>query len=307
MNVLSRWAVLLLFIQGTALLGAAAQRPIPELWGVRVHDEAGALRQSTVETLEQQLQAYEDSTSNQIAILIVHSLDNEILEHYTLRVAEKWKLGQEGKDNGVLLFIDVNDHRIRIEAGYGLEGVLTDVQCNRIIRNDMAPLLRKDDFDGAVTGAVMAIIQSIGGEYHANPLSEINWENIFQNVVYGFFLFLMMVFTGLALFSEGCFGWGMYVFLIPCYFTLPWSLIGKTATLILLTVFVITVPIVRIIISRNPRLKKKLKRWNLSGGSSGGSYSSIGSSSSWSSSSSSGGGFSGGGGSFGGGGSSGSW
>lgn len=306
MKCFPSYAVTFLFLV-LVLQGASAQKPIPELWGVRIHDDAGVLSQHTLEMLEHQLAEYEDSTSNQIAFLIVQSLDNEVLEDFTIRVAEKWKLGQKGKDNGVLVFIAVNDHAIRIEVGYGLEGVLTDVQCNRIIRNDMAPMLRKDDFDGAVMNATTAIIQSIGGEYRANDDDGFNWDRFFQNVVYGFFLLLMVLFTGPALFSEGCFGWGLYFFLIPCYFTLPWNLIGQTATLILLVVFVITVPVIRIIVSRNPKLKKKFKGWNISGGSSGGGSSSSGSSRSWSSSSSSDGGFSGGGGSFGGGGSSGSW
>jgi len=243
MKCLARCAVTVLLLFCPALHEAIAQKAVPELWGVRVHDEAGVLNQRTAEMLEHQLAAFEDSTSNQIAILIVTSLENEQLEEYTLRVAESWGLGQKDKDNGVLLFIAVNDHLIRIEAGYGLEGVLTDVQCSRIIRNEMAPLLRKDDYDTAVTKAVLAIIQSIGGEYQAGDSNEINWENVVQNIVYGFFLLLMVGFTGFALFSEGCLGWGFYVFLIPCYFTLPWDLIGKTATLILLSLFVITVPL----------------------------------------------------------------
>jgi uncharacterized protein len=307
MKCLARCAMTVLLLFGPALHEAAAQKVVPELWGLRVHDEAGVLNQQTVQMLEHQLEIYEDSTSNQIAILIVASLENEQLEEYTLRVAETWELGQQGKDNGVLLFIAVNDRLIRIESGYGLEGVLTDVQCNRIIRNEIAPLLRKDDFDGAVTNAVMAIIQSIGGEYHAEDSDKIDWENVVQNVVYGFFLLLMVGFTGFALFSQGCLGWGFYVFLIPCYFTLPWDLIGKTATLILLSLFVVAVPIVRTVISHNPKLKKKFKGWTLNEGGSGGSSGGGRSSGSWSSSSSSSGSFSGGGGSFGGGGSSGSW
>jgi uncharacterized protein len=248
--------------------GALSQKTIPELWGVRIHDEANVLSQQTIETLEHQLAAYEDSTSNQIAVLIVQSLDNEVLEDYTFRVAEKWKLGQEGKDNGVLVFIAVNDQVIRIEVGYGLEGVLTDVQCNRIIRNDMAPMLRKDNFDGAVANATTAIIQSIGGEYRVDDNEGTNWDNVFQNMFYGFFLLLMVLFTVPALFSEGCFGWGVYFFLIPCYFILPWSVIGQTATLVILVVFVITIPTVRIVLSLNPKLKKKLEGLSFFGGGS---------------------------------------
>src|SRR5689334_22186876 len=112
-----------------------AQKAVPEFWGLRVHDEAHVLQQATIDQLEKDLKAYEDSTSNQIAILIVQSLDGDVLESYSMRVVEKWKLGQKGKDNGVLLLIAVDDHKMRIEVGQGLEGVLTDAQCSRIIRN----------------------------------------------------------------------------------------------------------------------------------------------------------------------------
>jgi len=101
-----------------------------------VLDEAHALKQETIDQLEHQLAQYEDSTSNQIAILIINTLDGETIEEYSLRVAEKWKLGQKDKDNGVLLLIAVDDHKMRIEVGEGLEDALTDAQSNRIIRNE---------------------------------------------------------------------------------------------------------------------------------------------------------------------------
>src|SRR5687768_1038256 len=127
--------LLLLYIPITAV----AQLKIPELWGVRVHDEAKVLSADFVARLEQTLKIHEDSTSNQIAVLIVPSLEGEVIEDYTLRVAEHWKLGQANNDNGVLLFIAINDRKARIEVGEGLEGVLPDAICSQIIRNELAP------------------------------------------------------------------------------------------------------------------------------------------------------------------------
>ncbi|HCW06334.1 MAG TPA: hypothetical protein DGG95_03100, partial [Cytophagales bacterium] len=124
-----------------------AQKAVPELWGQRVHDDAHALKQESVDLLEKSLKAYEDSTSNQIAILLIQSLDGDVLEEYSIRVAEKWKLGQKGKDNGVLLLVAVDDHKMRIEVGQGLEGVLTDALSSRIIRNEIAPEFRRGDYD----------------------------------------------------------------------------------------------------------------------------------------------------------------
>jgi uncharacterized protein len=142
-----------------------AQLAIPELWGTRVHDEAKVLSAPFIAQLEQVLKAHEDSTSNQIAVLVVPSLQGEVMEDYTLRVAEKWKLGQAKTDNGVLLFIAISDRRARIEVGEGLEGPLPDAIANQIIRNELAPYFRQDNYEGGVLASVNAIIKAIAGEY----------------------------------------------------------------------------------------------------------------------------------------------
>ena len=108
---------LLLFAYCLFALNATAQKQIPELWNLRVHDDAKVLKQETAEILEKQLKAYEDSTSNQVAILIVQSLDGEVIEDYSIRVVEKWKLGTKKNDNGVLILVAIDDHKMRIEVG----------------------------------------------------------------------------------------------------------------------------------------------------------------------------------------------
>src|SRR5260221_2001538 len=147
---------------------AYSQKAIPELWGQRVHDESKVLSQNTIDQLEIQLKQYEDSTTNQIAVLIIPSLSGDILEDYSMRVVEKWKLGTKKNDNGALLLVVTDDHKMRIEVGHGLEGVLTDAQSSRIIRNEMAPNFRRGDYDAGVTAAVLALIKGIAGEYKAN-------------------------------------------------------------------------------------------------------------------------------------------
>ena len=150
---------------------AIAQKEIPELWGQRVHDEAHVLSQQTIATLEHKLKLFEDSTTNQIAVLIVPSLDGEVIEQYALRVAEKWKLGQKDKDNGAVLLVAINDHKMRIEVGQGLEGPLPDAMCNHIIRNEMTPSFRRGDYDTGVSAAVDAIMLAVKGEYKADARS----------------------------------------------------------------------------------------------------------------------------------------
>lgn len=141
------------------------QRAIPEHGGTWVHDEANILSESTKAQLESALKAERDSTSNQIAILIIPSLNGELLEEYSLRVSEQWGLGQKSKDNGVLLLIAIEDRLVRIEAGYGLEGVLTDAVSSRINRNEIAPRFRQGNYDEGVKAGVVAIMQAIKGEY----------------------------------------------------------------------------------------------------------------------------------------------
>lgn len=154
---------LLIFLPSIAL----AQLAVPELWGTRVHDEAKVLSADFAHQLEQLLKAHEDSTSNQIAILIVPSLNGEVIEEYTLKVAETWKLGSAKNDNGVLLFIAIEDRKARIEVGEGLEGPLPDALCNQIIRNELAPYFRQDNYQGGVLASTQAILKAIAGEYQA--------------------------------------------------------------------------------------------------------------------------------------------
>jgi uncharacterized protein len=285
----------------------SAQPPVPQLWGTRIHDEAHVLSTSVVDQLEAMLKAHEDSTSNQIAVLIIPSLQGASLEEYSLHVAhDQWKLGQKKNDNGVLLLIAVDDHKLRIEVGEGLEGVLTDVLCSRIIRNEMAPHFRENNYDAGVQAALKAIVSAIAGEYTATDDAGGQEIGLGGLVFIGFFIFgFLGLFTMIGLVTSGCRGWLLYAFLIPFYAIFPWIVIGTNATIGLLGLYVIGFPILKVIVGRTGWGKRLSSSVNKRGGSGGWS-----SGSGWfggSSGGSSGGGFSGGGGGFGGGGSSGSW
>jgi uncharacterized protein len=286
-----------------------SQKAIPELWGQRIHDEAKVLSQNTIDQLEVQLKKYEDSTTNQIAVLIIPSLAGDILEEYTMRVVEKWKLGTKKNDNGALLLIVTDDHKMRIEVGHGLEGVLTDAQSNRIIRNEMAPHFRRGDYDTGVTAAIQAMINAIAGEYIANDTgtgttAELGLK---ERMLIGLFVFSILgVFTFIALFSQGCAGWGLYAFLIPFYATFPLFILGITGGVGLLGLYIIGIPIAKLILGKSAWGQKKMMKWQSTGGRKGSGWS-MGSGWGSSGGGGGGGGFSGGGGSFGGGGSSGSW
>lgn len=122
----------------------------------RVSDYAHALSDAERQKLEAQLASYENGTQ-QIAVAVFPSLDGESLEDFSMRLAEKWKIGGKKNADGVILSLFLADHKMRIEVGYGLEGLLTDALSSRILREIMAPKLRQNDVAGAISDAVAEI------------------------------------------------------------------------------------------------------------------------------------------------------
>jgi uncharacterized protein len=124
----------------------------------RVTDLTGTLSTAERSALEDRLAQYERASGNQLAVLIVPSTKPEPIEVYSIRVAEAWKIGRKGADNGVLFVIAKDDRKMRIEVGYGLEGVLTDVQARRIIGDVVAPYFRDNHFAAGIQAGVDRII-----------------------------------------------------------------------------------------------------------------------------------------------------
>jgi uncharacterized protein len=135
----------------------------------RVTDMTGTLSPDDLQHLESKLDQFERETSTQIVILSVPSIEGGSIEDFTLRVAEKNKLGKKGRDNGVLFLISKNDRLMRIEVGYGLEGVLTDATSDQIMRRVVAPKFRDGDFSGGIDAGVDAIMQATKGEFTGEP------------------------------------------------------------------------------------------------------------------------------------------
>lgn len=138
---------------------------IPPLTGP-VIDSAGVLKEFEKTQMTTFLLAEEKTTTNQIVVLTVKTLGNdETIEEYAVKVFEKWKLGQKGKDNGVLIVVAVKDRTMRIEVGNGLEGVLTDAHCSQIIRNEITPKFKEEKFGEGLLAGVHAVDRSIKGAY----------------------------------------------------------------------------------------------------------------------------------------------
>ncbi len=157
------------FLAGFFLLSvwAAHALDVPKLQGY-VNDYAGMISPETRARLESELQAFERSDSTQVVILTTPSLEGEVIEDFGIKVAESWKIGQKGKDNGIILIVAKQERKIRIEVGRGLEGKLTDLMAGRIIDLVVKPRFKRADYDGGFTAGVSAIIDATRGEFKAD-------------------------------------------------------------------------------------------------------------------------------------------
>jgi len=162
---------MLAFRRGLAALGlilllfaaASAQQAVPPR-AARVTDLTNTLPANTRAALDRKLAAFEARKGSQIAVLLVSTTAPESIEQYSLRVAEAWKLGRAGVDDGALMLVAVQDRRARLEVGYGLEGAVPDALARRIIAEQLAPRFRDGDFSGGIDAGVDALIGLVDGE-----------------------------------------------------------------------------------------------------------------------------------------------
>jgi len=153
-------AVLVLLIGLVLSPGPAAAQDlvkVPPLTA-RVTDLTNTLSAAEREALDAKLAAWETQTGNQLVVLMLPSTQPEAIAAYSIRVAEAWKIGHKGKDNGAVFLIAKNDRKNRIEVGYGLEGVLTDVTTRRILAETVAPYFRNNQFAQGIDAGVDQII-----------------------------------------------------------------------------------------------------------------------------------------------------
>lgn len=315
---------LFLFLSATLLPASlAAGTDIPYLTG-RVTDNAQILSPETRKSLAESLKAHENRTSNQIAILTVPTLSGGSIEDYAVDVFKAWKLGQKGKDNGILIIVVPNDRRMRIEVGYGLEGTMTDLMAGRIIQNVMTPRFKNGDYNGGIIEGARAVIEVLDGGKLPDTAGELgasseksdflNFEgpdmSITERILIGAFIFgIIGLFTIIGISTPGV-GWFLYLFLIPFWAMFPVIIVGTRGALICLVTYLIVFPIAKLLLKNSKWYKKAKVDLRTKGSASIGGFTfrSGGSGgSSFSSSSSGSSGFSGGGGSSGGGGASGGW
>lgn len=307
-----RIIALLFVLSGSYPLVGGAQTPVPPLTG-QVMDHAQILSSETRQTLSDLLRAHEDSTGNQIAILTINALQGEAIESFALRAARSYELGTSEHSNGVLLVVALEERKVRIEVGYGLEGALPDVTAAQIIRNEIVPHFRNDDYDRGVEAGTTAILEAVAGEYVASEGEEI--PPLFVRLIFGTVIGFGLVLAGVGVVLGGGGAerrslsfFSFFIFLLGILVT--YSILGAAIGLLLYVVFLSYLskrPGVVRIRERVAAAEKagetapiKVGPFTINAGGSRGSsfFSGFGSSS---------GGFSGGGGSFGGGGASGGW
>jgi len=170
-SVISRVKAILLALFFCWSQAAFADVAVPPLVG-RVVDTTGTLYASDVAAQSQRLLDFQKRKGSQIAVLIVPTTAPETIEQYSLRAAETWKIGRKKIDDGALLVIAKNDHRLRIEVGYGLEGALTDVTARRIIDEVIVPRFKAGDFTGGIAAGLTRMIGVVDGERLPAPKPE---------------------------------------------------------------------------------------------------------------------------------------
>jgi len=147
------------------VMGRLSAKQIPAQSNRLVNDYVGLLDAGQQQRLERKLLAYDDSTSTQIAIVIERSLEGEDIFDYSYRLAESWGIGRAGKDNGILIYIALQDRELFIQTGYGAEGFLTDAMASRIIEQVIKPAFRREAYFQGLDEATSIIMQLGSGEY----------------------------------------------------------------------------------------------------------------------------------------------
>jgi len=137
-----------------------------------VNDYTGTLRAADVQALERKLLAFEDTTSTQIAVVVLRSTGGYDVADYAVRLAQKWGVGGKKDNNGILLLAALDDRTVTIQTGYGMEGAVPDVIAHRIIQNEIKPAFRRQDYYGGLDKATDALISYTKGEYKADPRRE---------------------------------------------------------------------------------------------------------------------------------------
>lgn len=191
------WMILFAVLAVCAALANAQTVSIPKLTSP-VYDATSTLSADEQEALVREVRRFEDSTSNQIAVVVLPSIGDADIREFGIDLLKQNAIGQKGRDNGVLLLIAKDDRKVSIEVGYGLEGVLPDATSDQIIRNEIRPRFKEGDYFGGIVAAVRSIEQATQGEYKGTGRKSKNGSGAFALLLVLFVVgsFLMSIFRG---------------------------------------------------------------------------------------------------------------
>lgn len=217
------------------LFVAWSQLAVPEL-SSPVVDQSGVFSADLKRSLEDELRGFQQTGKAQIQILIIPTLEGEAIEDYSIRVVEKWKLGTQAKDNGVLILLVTQDRKSRIEVGQGLEGELTDAHTKRILAERSRPFFQRGDYASGIRAAALSVMDQLHGDQRtgfeesvAGTLSDMDQRASRTQLILFLFVFIIFVLsrifgrrrmgfrkgapyggwgTGVGGWSGGSSGWG---------------------------------------------------------------------------------------------------
>lgn len=276
------WFALLSFLF-LLTISTGAQTALPSV-GAHVTDLTNTLTADQKNYLEKQLSEFEKIKGSQVIVVIIPTTGDEAIEQYSIRLADALKVGRKGIDDGAILLIAKDDHAVRIEVGYGLEGVLTDYTCKKIIESYITPSFREDDYYGGIHTGVDAIVGLIQGEQLPPPKVSKKPNASISGILPILFIVGFFLRTFFGRIPGGLLTGGVVFFV-------AWIALGAVSVALLFSI----ISFVFVVASGNTvgRNYRGGGGFGMGGGGFSGSNSS--------------GGFSGGGGSFGGGGASGRW
>jgi uncharacterized protein len=188
-KMLKRFTLIFLLL---LLVFVAFAQKLPPKSNTLVTDYTNTLAPGDKQQLESKLVAYDDSTSTQIAVVIIHSVGAYDINDYAQQLGRNWGIGSAGKNNGILVLVALDDHKVAIQTGYGAEGAVTDASTNEIIQNDIRPRFRQNDYFGGLNAGTDDLMKLMKGQYKGTPRPPVADDDS-NSGGYGFLFFIVVI------------------------------------------------------------------------------------------------------------------
>jgi uncharacterized protein len=163
---------IILFFSFALMAVIAVSQQLPPKPATLVTDYTNTLSESDRQLLEKKLVAFNDSTSTQIAVVLIKSTGQYDINDYAVKLGRAWGVGQKDKNNGIVILVAITDHKVSIQTGYGAEGAVPDATTSEIIQNDITPRFKAGDYYGGLDAATTDLMKSLRGEYKAAPVND---------------------------------------------------------------------------------------------------------------------------------------